>query len=157
MHAILGSHRKTFKGEPLPIDCPMCHEQGAWGIPRHLEERLLLFHLIPLFTFNTDFIDCQTCGEALTLRGCRMQDVYQLSPEELSARLQPYVSAVGRFCVIASLALFCCPFVMPIIAVIGFFLTRRHKTWRRLGIVGICLSSVVTVIAILSLIFVRNP
>lgn len=152
-----GSQRKTFAGDPLPLDCPSCHAPDGWGTPRHLEEHLLLFHLIPLFKFNTDFIDCQKCGEALTLRGCRMEDVDQLSPEELSARLQPYVSAVGRFCVIASLTLFCCPFAMPIIAVIGLVLTRRHKVWRRLAIVGICLSCVVTIVAILSLIFVKIP
>jgi hypothetical protein len=71
--------------------------------------------------------------------------LYSLSPKELSRSLQPYVSGVGRFLVVAALALFWFPILAPALALGGLWMTRRHPGWRRWAIVSVAASFIVAI------------
>jgi hypothetical protein len=142
------ARREITDGTPVRIDCPKCHAAGVPGTPRYFEEPVLLLYLIPLFTFRNVFVTCAACGQSLASSAATLDELYRLPPEELSKSLQPYVSGVGRAMVILALALFWFPFLAPFLAIGGFFMTRRHRRWRRMAIVSLILSFTVAALFI---------
>jgi hypothetical protein len=150
--------RTVAHGPLIPIDCPACHATGIPSSPRHLEEPLRLFGLIPLFTLRSTFIQCGACGKSLTAPSRDLDNLYRLSPAELSASLRPYVPLFGRFLVVSSLVLFWFPFLSPALALGGLITTWRHRAWRRAAVIAVCLSLLVALaVACLFIFAPRSP
>lgn len=143
----ISAQRNITAGPPLDLDCPACHAQQVWGIPALYEERPVLLYLVPLVASRHIFIQCSACGSHLLAQARELEELYDLSPDELSKQLRPYVSGVGRFMVVAALVLFWFPFLAPALAVGGLLMTRRHRGWRRAAIVAVVLTFLVAAFA----------
>jgi hypothetical protein len=140
---IFGVSRQTDDGHAVAIDCPACGASGVSATPQHFRERLLLLGLIPLFPVNSVFLKCGACGRSMAVDARDLDEFYGIPPAELSGRMRPYVSGVGRFFVVAALALFWMPFLAPVLAVVGLLMTRRNRGWRRAAVVALVLSLLV--------------
>jgi len=140
---IFGVSRQTDDGHAVAIDCPACGARGVSAAPQHFREKLLLLGLIPLFPVNSVFLRCGACGRSMAVDARDLDEFYRIPPADLPARMRPYVSGVGRFFVVAALALFWFPFLAPVLAVVGLLLTRHHRGWRRAATVALVLSLLV--------------
>ena len=69
---------------------------------------------------------------------------------------KPRDSLVGRFFVVAALALFWFPFLAPLLAVAGLLMTRRHRGWRRAAAVAVVLSFLVLAAVVALFLFIPN-
>lgn len=140
---IFGVSRQTHDGQPVTIDCPSCSASAVSARPQHFEERLLLLGVLPLFPVSSVFLKCGACGRSIAVDARDLDELYRIPRAELPARMRPYVSGVGRFFVVAGLALFWFPFLAPLLAVSGLLMTRRHRGWRRAAVVAVVLSFLV--------------
>ena len=113
--------------------------------------------MVPLPASRHIFIRCSACGSDLLAQARDLEELYNLSPQELFGQLQPYVSGVGRFLVVASLVLFWFPFGAPLLAIGGFVMTRRHRGWRRAAIVALVLTFLVAGAVATLLLLAPNP
>src|SRR5690606_22827155 len=127
------------------------------AVPTLYEERPVLLRLVPLPASRHIFIRCSACGRDLLAQARDLEELYDLSPQELLGQLQPYVSGVGRFLVVAALVLFWLPFVAPLLAIGGFMMTRRHRGWRRAAIVAVVLTFLVAGAVATLLLLAPNP
>ena len=138
--SLISAERTITAGPPVEIDCPACHARQVSAIPSLYEERPVLLHLIPLVASRHIFIRCSACGSHLLVQARDLEELDDLSPDELAGQLRPYVSGVGRFLVVVALILFWFPFLAPAMAIGGFVMNRRHRGWRRAAIVAIALT-----------------
>jgi hypothetical protein len=143
--AFFGHRRAVFDGPPTTADCPSCGASGATATPRLFDETLLLAGLIPVYRQRTLFVRCEACRRSSTSTAKGLDAFVDMDAGERSASLRAYASGVGRFLVVAALALFWFPFLAPLLALAGLLMTWRHPRWRRLGTIALGASLLVAV------------
>jgi hypothetical protein len=150
MHFALGTIAKEVPGPELTVDCLWC-EQQTNAHSRKRTEWLMLFHILPLFPFNTVFVRCDFCQKDMIAK-CSLEELAQSNPLNLKHLLAKRVSFVGKTCIILGILLCWAPLIGVIPATIGFFYRREYGNWiRKMSICGLVLSSLSTLFGIAGL------
>jgi hypothetical protein len=139
MHFLLGTIANEVPGRDLEVDCLWCG-QHAKAQSRNRTERLTLFHVLPLFPFNTVFVRCESCHKDMVAK-CSLEELAQSNPLTLKHLLVKRVSIVGRVCIALGLLL-CWAFYIGLIpAIIGYIYGRKYGgRMERIALVGLILN-----------------
>ncbi len=145
---LLTTKTKRTPGPDTRFHCPRCGDVPARTYL--LEEKMgVLF--IPLITQRETYVACRACGAALLTR-LPLEELGEYSADGLTPHLFPRVSIIVQFLAVASVVLFCAPFVGLVLGAIGLLTSYRTGGWpKRLSLIGIGLSSVVHVIFVILL------
>lgn len=148
MHFLLGIIAKEIPGPALIADCLWCG-QRAHAQSRKRIEWLMLFHLIPLFPFQTVFVRCDSCHQDMVAR-CSLEDLSSSNPATLKYLLLKKVSLIAKTCIALGLLLFWAFWTGLIPAIIGFIYGRQYggrmKKWSTIGLILNIFSPVIFVI-----------
>jgi hypothetical protein len=150
MHFAFGTIAKEVSGPELIVDCLWCG-QHANAHSRKRTEWLMLFHILPLFPFNTVFVQCDLCQKDMVAK-CSLEELGRGNPLTLKYFLAKRMSFVGKTCIILGVLLCWAPLIGLIPATIGFFYRREYGYWmRKMSIGGMVLSSLSTLFGIAGL------
>ena len=127
-------------GPDLTIDCIWCGKQGASARSRKRTEWLMLFHILPLFSFHTVFVQCDSCHNDMVAK-CSLEELVQSNPLTLKHLLVKNVSFVGRVCIVLGLLLCWAFFVGLIPAIIGYAYGRKYGgRMKKIALLGLILN-----------------
>ncbi len=140
--------RKT-PGPDTRINCPKCGPNVPARTHR-LEERMGVY-FIPLLTQRETFVECAGCGESRHT-ALPLEKLGEYPPDELDRHLYRRVSVVVKFLALASVLVFCIPFVGLGLGVAGLVGSYRTGGWVKVvSIVGITIGALVSTIATVAL------
>jgi hypothetical protein len=152
MFFLLGT-KAEVSGSDVTIDCLWCGRQGTNAQSHERTEWLTLFHFLPLFSFHTVFVRCDSCRKDMVAK-CSLAELAQGNPLTLKHLLVKRVSFVGKVCIVLGLLLCWAPMVGLIPAIIGFVYGRRHEGWmKKMSLLGLILSLLSTLFGLAGLFF----
>jgi hypothetical protein len=144
MLILLLATRKVTDSFEVMINCPVCTAQGTLAKVYDMTEG---GRLVSLST--TTWVRCGTCKGKFLLP-MRAAAAGDLTIEELSALLRPYVSPVYKMLAIAGLLLFCAPVMGVTISAISLIGTYEHGgNWRRASLVGLIGGGIISAIVVI--------
>lgn len=142
MTILATSKTRRFPGPGVRINCPKCGPNVPASSYR-LEERMGVY-FIPLLTQRETYVECSGCGTA-RLTDLSFDELAASPPDEIDRHLNPRVSLVIKFMALASIAVFCIPFVGLGFGLAGFFATRRTGGWVKVAsLIGVVLGAIGT-------------
>ena len=140
MTILATSKTRRLPGPPTKIHCPKCGRESS-AKSYQLEEKMGLF-FIPFITQRETYVECNQCGSA-RLIGIPLMELDRYNADELEPHMYERISLVTKFMTLASVFLFCVPFVSLPFALVGFFASRRAGGWVKMtSIVGMALAGV---------------
>jgi hypothetical protein len=135
------SSSEEFRGPNIRVNCPTCGPGAEARTYEYVEKMGILF--IPLLTQRETYVVCRSCKRS---RVCHipLDELPSYSPEELDKHLHPRVSIIVKVLAVASVLVFCAPFVGLIFGGIALLATYKTGGWPRVvSIIGIVLSALV--------------
>ncbi len=148
---------KTMKvpGPDTRINCSKCGPNVPARTYRQ-EERMGVF-FIPMFTQRETYVECTKCGESRLSR-LPLEKLAECPPDELDQHVYHRVSLIIKFMALASVLVFCIPFVGLGFGVAGFIGSRRAGGWVKVvSIIGIVIGTLVGVGTIAAVLFGGKP
>jgi hypothetical protein len=138
-------------GPDARFNCPACGED----VPARtyaLKEIIGVF-FIPLITQRETYVECSGCG-LYRLTRLPLEELSGYSADELTPHLYRRVSIIVWTLAFASVLGFCLPVIGLAFGALGLLMSWRTGGWpKRLSMVGLALSSVVTAIFVGYLLF----
>lgn len=138
----LSSTIKNTPGPDVQMNCPGC---GSVALARtyEREEKIRVYH-VPFLTQREVYVECKRC-RMVRLATVPLAELDRYSADELDAHLHERVSIIVKFLALASLVLFCVPFVGLIIGLSALLASYRTGGWpRAVSVIGVLLSLVLT-------------
>ncbi|MCE9530054.1 MAG: hypothetical protein K8T89_02785 [Planctomycetes bacterium] len=117
------------KGPIVTIDCPVCHEQEVEAKTYNMLQR------DGIISNFTSWVVCPECRSHL-LSSRDVNELPNLSREELQETISEYFPLVNRAFAVLSLLLGLIPFLGLAIGVLAVLLNRRPSRWHRLSRIG---------------------
>ena len=129
MDLITARTQKT-PGPTVTINCPLCRAASAPAESFDQLDHLRLLDLVPLFRVRNTFLRCGACGKQLTAKA-GIDQIANLSTDELSRSLAGRVSLISMFLAVASVLLCWMPILNLALAVIAILANLRTRGWPR--------------------------
>lgn len=143
MTILATSKTSKFPGPGARINCPKCGPNVP-AVTYRLEERMGVY-FIPLFTSRETYVECPKCGSA-RLTDLTFDELAACPPDELDRHVYQRVSLIIKFMAVASIFVFCIPFVGLGFGIVGFVASRRTGGWVKVvSLIGIVLGVLGTV------------
>jgi predicted RNA-binding Zn-ribbon protein involved in translation (DUF1610 family) len=142
MTVLATSKTRKFPGPEIKINCPKCGPNVPASTYR-LEERMGLY-FIPLFTQRETYVECPKCGSA-RLTDLTFDELAACPPDEIDRHVYQRVSIIVKFMAVASVLVFCVPFVGLGFGIAGFVASKRTGGWvKAVSLIGIVLGALGT-------------
>ncbi len=110
-------------------------------------------YFIPLLTQREICVRCLSC-DSVQLSRLPLSELGKFSAAELQPWLYQRVSIIAKFIALASILLFCAPFVGLALGIIGLIMNFRSGGWpRAVSIVAIVLAAPITLFTIFAVAF----
>ena len=125
-------------GPSVRINCPKCGPESP-AVSYQRVEKMGLFY-VPLITQRETHVKCRGCG-AVRVTRLPLHQLAAYSADELEDHLHKRVSIIVSVLAVASVLLFCAPFLGLALAVISLLVSYRTGGWPKwASLVGVVLS-----------------
>ena len=151
MYLLMTSKTRTVRGPDTFINCPECGDDSP-ALTYQRVERMGIF-FVPFLTQRETFVVCETCGKTSLIK-LPLEQLGELSADEVSRHLHARVAIVAKFLALAGLLLSLVPVVGLTLSGIGLAMTYRAGGWAKVAsLIGLGISALVVGAIAVMLIF----